>query len=762
MTEPLRISVTGIGLVTSVGETRDATWSALMRGERGIFPIDLFDTAGQRAALGGTVRQLTMDAAPKEQRGGAWSRSTLLALVAAREAMAHAQIDPKRAKVGLVVGATTGGMFETEARLAELHVDPDSQEALLEMLAHPLTSTGDCLDEAIGPFWQIRTLSSACSSGANALVVAANWLLSGRVDAVVAGGTDGLCRLTLSGFNALAAIDPEPCRPFDRRRRGLNLGEGAGFLVLERSTRALARGIEPIAELAGWALGAEAHHITNPEPSGLAAGRIIGAAMKDAGMDARGIDYVNAHGTGTPLNDPMESAALRLALGAEIGRIPISTSKGQIGHTLAAAGAIEAGITALTVQRQAIVPTAGLDEPDPACALVHVAHVGRATRVRAAITNSFGFGGMDSALVFTQPGTARPRDRRGRRVVITGAAALTPRGLHGTVECGALLSSAHAGPAPSEEHPTGNGAPETPAVPASRGITLDMATHLDLSRARRLDRSARMGALVAERAYEESGVLGPGPRDRFGVVLGSSFGSISASAAFMHRLFDKGPRFASPAEFPNLVPSSPVGHVSIYLGIGGPVLATADLAVSGESAWAQAIELVEGGEADVMAAGGYEEASDIVERRIAILFQRSAGNGTEHRARAEGAAAIVFEERGHARARGAHTIAEVAQLFMWRDHDPAPLSRLEPPREHTNRALVVVPRKDPRIDELLARSAWRDVPVRWCDRAGGEHDTLGAIALAAATAEFANGRVSDALVIGVAQGRGYALRLVAP
>ncbi|WP_394828842.1 beta-ketoacyl synthase N-terminal-like domain-containing protein [Pendulispora albinea] len=739
MTGP--ISITGIGLITSVGETRDATWSALMRGERGIFPIDLFDTTGQRAVLGGAVRHLTMDAAPKDQQGGAWSRSTLLALLAAREAMDQARIDPKRTRVGLVVGATTGGMFETEARLAELHVDPGAQEALLEMLAHPLTSTGDCLDEAIGPFWQIRTLSSACSSGANALVVAAHWLLSGRVDAVVAGGTDGLCRLTLSGFNALAAIDPEPCRPFDRRRRGLNLGEGAGFLVLERTPRALGRGAVPIAELAGWSLGAEAHHITNPEPSGLAAGRIIAEALRDAGVDPALIDYVNAHGTGTPLNDPMESAALGQALGAELARIPVSTCKGQIGHTLAAAGAIEAGITALAVQKQAVVPTAGLEEPDPACPLVHVAGVGRPMRVRAAISNSFGFGGMDSALVIVQPGLVPARARRGRKVVVTGASTLTPQGLRGTADASDVLGEKEAEPA--------------------RAVTFDLASRLNLARARRLDRASRMMALVTERALGDSGALERSVRERMGVVVGSSFGTISASAAFMHRLFEKGPRFASPADFPNLVPSSPVGHVSIYLGVGGPVLATADLAASGESAWAQAIELIEGGEADVMAAGGYEEASSIVERRLAVLFQRATPGEPRIRARSEGAAAVIVEEREHARARGARVLGEVAQLLTWRAHDRSPLVPLEPPRT-PERARVVVPRADPDVDALLAGSSWRNVAQQVCDRAGGEHDALGAMALAAAAAELGEGRTSDALVIGVTQGRGYALRLVAP
>jgi 3-oxoacyl-[acyl-carrier-protein] synthase II len=750
--EAVRIFITGVGLVTSVGETRDGTWAALMRGERGIRKIELFDTTGQRSSIGGVVQGVSLDDAPAG-RGAAWSRSTVLAWVAAREAMAQARLQPGAPRflgsstpmrIGLVVGATTGGMFETEAHLAELHVDPDSRDALMEMLSHPLTSTSDCLSDTIGPFHRMRTLSSACSSGANALVIAANWLLAGEVDAVVAGGTDGLCRLTLSGFNALAALDPEPCRPFDRRRRGLNLGEGSGFLVLERDRDARARGVSPIAELAGWAIGSEAHHITNPEPSGHTAARVIRAALKHARIDPSQLDYVNAHGTGTPLNDPMEAAALSLALGDQVRRVAVSSSKAQIGHTLAAAGAIEAGITALSLQKQAMVPTVGLDEPDAACPLVHVAHKGRPARIRAAVSNSFGFGGMDSAVVLTEPELGPPREPRSRRVVVTGAATLTPSGLTGTKDSGSLL--------------------DAPLPEAGRTITVDLSQHLDVGRARRLDRPARLGALVVERAFNDAGVLVGPPvketaRERVGIVLGSSFGSVDASAAFMHRVFDKGPRFASPADFPNLVPSSPVGHVSIYLGVGGPVLLTADLAVSGESACAQAIELVESGEADAVAAGGYEEASDIVERRIAVLFERS---GTEQRARAEGAGAVVFEAAESAEKRGARVVAEVVARMSWRSAlTPEPLAALSAPQK-LGEAVVILPRKDRRIDELLAASAWRDVPRRVCDRAGGEHDTLGAIAMAAATGALSSGRAREALVVGMAGGRGYAVRLVAP
>ena len=215
------------------------------------------------------------------------------------------------ARIGLVVGGTTAGMFETERLLARLHAEPDCREALADMLSHPLSSTGDRLNETLGPFARIRTVSSACSSGANAIAIGAAWLLLGEVDVVVAGGSDGLCRLTLSGFNALAALDPAPCRPFHSNRRGTSLGEGAGFLVLERAERAMARGAKPVAALAGWALGAEAHHITQPAGDGSVVAALIESAMTDAGVAPADLDYVNSHGTGTPVNDPVEAAALR-------------------------------------------------------------------------------------------------------------------------------------------------------------------------------------------------------------------------------------------------------------------------------------------------------------------------------------------------------------------------------------------------------------------------------------------------------------------
>jgi 3-oxoacyl-[acyl-carrier-protein] synthase II len=394
--------------LTPLGADVESSWSRLVRGDRAMAPVRVFDGAGQRAAL---VAEVPPAYFPSEPRGPEWSRTSRMAVTAAAEAMRMAHLDPRRSRVGLVVGGTTGGMFETESLLARLHADPGHQDSLAAMLSHPLSATADRLQECLGPFARVRSLSSACSSGANAIVVAATWLLLGELDAVVAGGSDGLCRLTLSGFNALGAIDPAGCRPFHRERRGTTLGEGAGFLVLERASAARARGVDVLAELAGWASGSEAHHITQPAPGGEMIASLMTRAMARAGLSPADIDYVHAHGTGTPANDAVEVAALTRALGRDIARVPVSSSKGQIGHGLGAAGAIEAAITALVVARRTLVPTVALDDPDPALDIVHVPHRGRdVDRVRAAVANAFGFGGMDTVLVFAEPSAAsRPR-----------------------------------------------------------------------------------------------------------------------------------------------------------------------------------------------------------------------------------------------------------------------------------------------------------------------------------------------------------------
>jgi 3-oxoacyl-[acyl-carrier-protein] synthase II len=737
--------VTGLGLVTPLGVGVDATWNGLVRGERAIAPITLFDASGQRVSLGAQVGELP---AVTAKSAGATrtvvSRTSVMAVVAAEEAIRMAKLDMRARRVGLVVATTTGGMLETERLLAAMHADAGLRRLHAEMRCHPITATADLLEEKLGPFVRARTIASACSSGANALLVAAAWLRAGEVDAVLAGGADSLCRLTLTGFNALGAIDPGPCRPFDRDRKGTTLGEGAGFVVLEGPERARARKATPVAVLAGWAAGSEAHHITNPEPGGSLAAGLMARALDRAGLSAADLDYVNAHGTGTLHNDAMEASALARALGPEVARVAVSSSKGQIGHTLGAAGAIEAAITALVVARATLVPTAGLETPDPALRLVHVPRVGRRVpRVRAALSNAFGFGGMDTVLAFSEvredgppralPSTARAGVADPPRLdipVITGAATFGPEGLFGVAACATALDA---------------GGP--------RGTPVDADAYLDPDRARRFDRAARVATVAAAHALAEAGV----EAGDCGIALGTAFGAVEASAAFLHRAFEKGPRLAAPAAFPNLVPSAPVGHASIYLGAHGPSLATADLGASGESAFFHALDLVRAGESDRFVAGAIDLASDIVDRALGPLFCEGAVR------RRDEAGVVVVESERAARARGARILARVARSFEWRGGDVDAARAVGAPGG--DGAEVILVRATPAAAAFVARTAWAHAPRHTCAPRLGEVDVAGeahgAKTLAVAAARVGAGHARESLFVAHWPDRGYAVVLVA-
>lgn len=729
----MRIWITGIGVVSPLARGAAATMDRLLAGDRAIGPLSLFHLEGSRVDIAAEVKGLRVDeVAPRGEEEG-WSRADAMSVLAAREALAQAGVDPRATPVDLVLGGTTAGMFETETPLAELSRDPDAIAPLRSMLSHPLSSTADHVAAALGPFGMVRSVCSACSGGSNALLLGAAWIRAGRSRCVIAGGADALCRLTFAGFGALGALSPEPCRPFDRGRAGLNLGEGAALLVLEPEDAARARGARPIAELRGWAVGAEAHHITNPEARGETAARVMRAALSRAGLGPADVDYVNAHGTATPHNDAMETAALRLCLGAEAARVTVSSCKGQIGHTLAAAGAIEAAVTAMAIERGVLPPTVGLADVDPACDLAHVT-AAQHTPIRAAMSDSFGFGGTDTVLVLSAPSTfGEPPAQPRRAVVVTACATVGPLGVLGREGTLAYLD-----PGPP---------------PAAGPIAFHAADHLDVARMRRLDRAARLTTVAVARALAEARLsLAGDAAHGVGAIVGSAFGSIDGSTAFMRRVYDKGAKLASPADFPNLVPSSPVGHASIYLGLRGPVLAISDLEATAESAIATAADLLAVGEGDALFAGSAEEASPMIERCLGPVCSGITDRG----ARSEGAAVVLLEAEDHARARGGAVIARLAWWTSWRGSSRA-LAGAPPPGEGD---AVFFGREDDRLRAAIEGSPWAAAPRFGVAGRSGDHEGAGGFAAAAAVAAIAAGRVSRALLVGVAPDRGVAVLFV--
>ncbi|HRG99719.1 MAG TPA: beta-ketoacyl-[acyl-carrier-protein] synthase family protein, partial [Polyangiaceae bacterium] len=716
-----RIAVSGVGVVSALGGTAETTWQGILAGLRGIGELTLFDAKGYRSTLGAEVTGL------RTRPDDSWSRTAEMGLVAAGEAARSADLAGARAaglRVGLVVGATTGGMFETESLLALL-ADPKEREttkddAWRRLLSNPISSTTAWIDREVGPFARTRTLSSACSSGANALAVAADWLLLDLVDVVLAGGADGLCRLTQAGFGALAACDPEPCRPFDARRRGLNLGEGAGFLVLERARTARRRGVQVRCILAGWAIGSEAHHITNPEPTGSTPARLLTESLRRAGLGPASLGYVNAHGTATPLNDAMESAGLVAALGEHLGDVPVSSSKAQLGHTLAAAGAIEAVLTTLVLRDGKLPPTVGLEEIDPACPLRHVLTTEDA-EVSVAASSSFGFGGMDSVLVFAAEGRASPPPRPRHEVVVVGAAALTPRGLRVGSATHELLAA---------------------PIDGARAVSLDPAW-FDAARARRLDRLSRLVTVVAERALAGTPRGAAAHAEHVGLLVGNAWGNLDASAGFMRRVFERGPRLASPAEFPNLVPSSPVGHASVYLGLTGPAFSLCDFAASGEASFLQGFEMVASGEVQTVCVGGVEEASDIVENVLSRVFR----DPNERPQRAEGAGACALTTARAAADHGQPVLARVLSAVAFRT---GPRAFAATDVEAPTAGSVVLARTEALGASLVAGTPWAACPCVATEGATGAHESAGAITLAAAAGLVASGLTPRVLVVGEA------------
>jgi 3-oxoacyl-[acyl-carrier-protein] synthase II len=389
---PRRVLVTGLGAVSPFGAGVKAFWDGLAGGACAIRPLTLIDTDGFRCRLAAEVP----DSLAGSRRR---SRADRLALAAAREALADAGLDARdRASAALLVGAVGGGMLEAEAwywRRCREGEAPGRPLALRSVLP---VSHAEVLGSTLGLGGPRETLVTACSSGAVALAEAAELITDGVADVALAGGVDAITRICFMGFNALKLLDLGPCRPFDRDRRGMSIGEGAGFMVLEEAGHARARGARPWARLAGHGSTTDAYHVTAPHPEGDGMARAMRAALASARVEPAEVGYANAHGTGTPQNDRIEAGALARVFGE--GGLLVSGTKSMIGHAMAAAGSLEAIATVLALARELVPPTANLVTRDPDVAFDCVPGVARERRVDCAISNSFGFGGQNVTLLF--------------------------------------------------------------------------------------------------------------------------------------------------------------------------------------------------------------------------------------------------------------------------------------------------------------------------------------------------------------------------
>jgi 3-oxoacyl-[acyl-carrier-protein] synthase II len=581
----LDVVVTGLGAVSALGTGCDALWAAVEAGRSGIGPLRRFSTDGLPVSIAATV--------PGRETAPATAELALeLALAAAREALDGARLrDAPLGRVALVLG-----------------VSADLGSATV--LPHHLTRS---LADALGVGGPRLTVSTACTSSTNAVGLGRDLLRAGEVDQVLAGGVDVLTRSLFAGFHACGVLGPRPCAPFSAPE-GMTLGEGAGFVVLERRGDAEARGARPRATVLGYGLSGDAYHETTPHPRGEGVARALRGAIADAGLDPDAVGYVNAHGTGTAANDGAEWIAIREVFGARAATLPVSSTKGHLGHAQAAAGVLEAIATVLAMERGRVPPTLNFAGPR---ALAPADPVGeglpRPHDYDVALTTNSAFGGSNCAVVVGRPRAASVGAGARRPIALSGAAALGPAGAGLDELLAAALGGRAAGPW---------GAP----------LGLDLCRYLRGADPRGLNPAAVNLTAAATLALADAGVpsLNGGLRDRAGLVVGTTRGSPSSSREFYDSLEARGIARVSATAFSRVVLNASQGSCAKLLSIRGPQTTLTAGASSGLVAVVVAAELLASrADVDLVIAGATEERDD---------SPRSA----DAEAGAEGAACVVL------------------------------------------------------------------------------------------------------------------------
>jgi len=515
----VRVYISGMGIITSLGNGVSNTRDAIQNSRAGIGPLTLFPTAANQPLPVGEAGDLIIkDDLPRTHQ-------------LARRAAGQAMADSREAPDAVVMGVTTGGMLTTETLLKEKARDPKlfclhATGSVAEDIARQYHCTGPAL-----------TVSTACSSGAVALKIALEMLRSGNVKRVLAGGADSLCRLTYYGFNSLQLVDPDGARPLDQNRRGMSVGEGAAMLLLVAN--------EPdhaVAEVLGAGLSCDAFHPATPHPMGKGALAAMQSALADAGISAPDVDYINLHGTGTLDNDISEARAIGTLFS---GKKPLLSSiKGACGHSLAAAGAIEAVVAAISISNSVVPANVGCHHPDPDLNLDPVLQPSQRP-IKTVLSNSFGFGGNNAAIVLGacgQPGPDRtPADTR--PMAILGSACVTGAGRTGRTMIAVAEGEACAGMLDLQE----------------------ISANLSAGQVRRLKRFPRLALSLAIAAHENAGT----DDTPAAVFLGTGWGALSETSSFLNRLFETDEQFPSPIDFVGSVHNAAAGHIAMHFQATG-------------------------------------------------------------------------------------------------------------------------------------------------------------------------------------------------
>jgi 3-oxoacyl-[acyl-carrier-protein] synthase II len=405
-----RIVITGMGMISPVGNTVEESWESALAGISGITEITQFDARDLPCRIAGEIKGFNPRDFIDFKEARRMSRASQLAVAAARMALANAGFPdevPDQERTGVLVGTGVGGFEKADENLQkyrELGLARVNPFALTSSLVNMPSHHVSLISKAKGP---INTVVAACATGTQSIGEGAELIRRGSADMVIAGGVEGLIHeAAFAGFASMRALPTsfndapeESCRPFDMDREGFVISEGAGIVILESLEYALRRGAHIIAEFYGHASSSDAFHVAAPDPNGAGAIRVMRWSLQDANMDLGDVDYINAHGTSTPLNDRTETLAIKQVFGEQAYNIPVSSTKSVTGHTMGGAGAIEAIFCARALQEGILPPTMNYTTPDPDCDLDYVPNKARPTNIRTAMSNSFGLGGQNACLV---------------------------------------------------------------------------------------------------------------------------------------------------------------------------------------------------------------------------------------------------------------------------------------------------------------------------------------------------------------------------
>jgi 3-oxoacyl-(acyl-carrier-protein) synthase len=611
--------VTGTGIICATGCGVARAWESIRAGQSGLGALTLFSSPRYSNHLVGQVRD-NVDALAGNVRG---SRSDKLAWIAAREALAAAGLEPgpgacNPERAGVLLGCTVGGMLGTEQFLAALL--RGNRRRFGPLRFHECAGAADLCARRLGAHGPCATVSTACSAGAMAILAAAELIEQGEADLMLAGAGDSLSRLTLNGFGSLLLLDPNGCRPFDARRTGISLGEGAAMLVLEAEETARARGATILARLVGWGASCDAFHATAPHPEGRGALAAMQRALERAGARPADIDYVSAHGTGTPDNDAMEAKALKQLFGARLP--PVASVKRFFGHTLAASGAIKAVLCVQALREQAVPANPGFELPDAKLGLEPV-RTFRAQKLSRVLSNSFGFGGNNVALVFEHPkapksgrdGVVECRSNANAVSTLPLQPSLTPLPSFAVLGFGAVSAAGSTLAEISAAFQRGGAATALFDVPSASppdqarvyacgefGVEQFIAP----AQRRRLSRIQRMVLASARRSLSAELVAASAP-GRIAVAIGTGLGSLNDTAAFLENMIQKEERAPRPAFFTNSVHNSLASQVALELNLTGLNSTPIQREVSFEFALWQAANEIALGHADLALVGAADE-----------------------------------------------------------------------------------------------------------------------------------------------------------